>query len=97
MLKDAEPLAAPPFSASSPSYRLSPTLSTTMSSADGSQFKQEIYHDEKVFALDEAGQALRAEARSPWKVLRENARAVAVVLAVQVSPILVGSYSDLGH
>ncbi|KAG0655501.1 hypothetical protein C6P46_000847 [Rhodotorula mucilaginosa] len=61
-----------------------------MSSADGLQFKQEIYHDEKVFALDEAGQALRAEARSPWKVLRENARAVAVVLAVQSSAIIVG-------
>ncbi|GAA5987219.1 hypothetical protein JCM10908_001864 [Rhodotorula pacifica] len=61
-----------------------------MSLAESSQFKQEIYHDEKVFALDEAGQALRTEARSPWRVLRENARAVAVVLAVQSSAIIVG-------
>lgn len=55
-----------------------------MASPGGPQIKREIYHEDKVTTLDEAGENLRRTARNPWTVLKENRRALAVILAIQV-------------
>ncbi|GAA5922793.1 hypothetical protein JCM3775_006138 [Rhodotorula graminis] len=63
-----------------------------MAAPAGSEFKAAIHHEEdtKALALDEAGEGLRAEARNPWTVLKENRRAAAVILAIQSNAIIVG-------
>ena len=78
------PSAAPSPPPASP---FSPDLSrTAMAAPAGSEFKQAVHHEEesRAVALDEAGEGLRAQARSPWAVLKENRTAVAVILAIQV-------------
>ncbi|GAA5999662.1 uncharacterized protein JCM10292_003680 [Rhodotorula paludigena] len=61
-----------------------------MASPGGPQIKHEIYHEDKVTTLDEAGENLRRSARNPWTVLKENRRALAVILAIQSNAIIVG-------